>query len=236
MISVEHRDNQTLLLTPQGERCGISYEHFESEHLQSEKKVTRIGEGRSSVFFFKQGNRELVLRHYYRGGLIAKLLKNTFLYDSLQQTRCFEELFILNLLRQHRLNVPNPIAALINRKTLTYSASIITEAIPETEELHSWLTRKPLPKELWQKIGIEIKKMHNLQVCHKDLNVKNVLIKQSSQVFLLDFDKCFKKSGNFWKKSNIARFKRSIEKQRGRHIKYHVSEGDWQHFMQAYER
>jgi 3-deoxy-D-manno-octulosonic acid kinase len=52
-------------------------------------------------------------------------------------------------------------------------------------------------------------------------------------VWLIDFDKCEIRQGNNWKRSNMARLKRSFEKEkRLRNIHWQLA--DWQMLMSAY--
>ena len=59
-----------------------------------------------------------------------------------------------------------------------------------------------------------------------DLNIHNILLDEDEKVWIIDFDKCYQQSGEKWKQSNLARLKRSFEKEVGkRQIKW--SQSDW---------
>lgn len=178
---------------------------------------------------------------------MAKLSRDKFLFKGLENTRSAKELFILDRLHKQGLNVPEPIAAHIVRRGASYTADIITSAIPKSVELHEHLMHSSVNQDSWHQIGKEIKKMHNAQVCHYDINVKNILLATQSasnieylnaslpQVFLLDFDKCEWKQGEHWKTANLARFKRSIKKQLSKHASYHFTEANWQACLSGYQ-
>jgi 3-deoxy-D-manno-octulosonic acid kinase len=137
------------------------------------------------------------------------------------------------------VNVPNPIAGKITRKGMFYTADIITEVISDTVELHEVLQSSALLPQTWQAIGSEIKKMHNAQVFHGDINVKNILLNEQrskSIIHLLDFDKCTIKQGDDWKMANLMRFQRSLLKQVNQLNNYHYHQSDWENLLVAYEK
>src|SRR4029453_11025308 len=61
-----------------------------------------------------------VLRHYRRGGLIAKLSQDSYLWTGAARTRSFAEWRLLAELRRRGLRVPAPIAARYVRGLFTY--------------------------------------------------------------------------------------------------------------------
>ena len=53
------------------------------------------------------------------------------------------------------------------------------------------LQTQTLPKETWMQIGRLIRKLHDLQICHTDLNAHNILLQQTEQgqkMLVTDFD------------------------------------------------
>lgn len=70
--------------------------------------------------------------------------------------------------------------------------------------------------------------MHNLQVCHTDLNIHNILLNDKGQFWLIDFDKCYQSKGDKWKPSNLERLQRSLRKEVQRFsILWDESEWNW---------
>jgi 3-deoxy-D-manno-octulosonic acid kinase len=198
----------------------ITTDCFEPSYLRDNKLIKRELTGRGTVYFFRWSERLLALRFYYRGGAVAKISKSAFIYNGLKNTRCYQELCVLSYLKQKGVNVPVPVAGLVKRKGLTYRAAIITEVIQDAAELDSLLQKQSIDNEIWESIGQEIRRMHDAQVCHYDLNVKNILL-QSSEVHLIDFDKCEIKQGNDWKQANLERLERSLNKQQKLQSQYH---------------
>ena len=39
-------------------------------------------------------------------------------------------------------------------------------------------TNQQLPNDIWQAIGKLIRQLHDLQICHTDLNAHNILVQQ----------------------------------------------------------
>jgi 3-deoxy-D-manno-octulosonic acid kinase len=223
-------------------RLEVVQKLFDPSYLNSENLITNTASGRGLVYFFRALEEKCVLRHYYRGGLIAKLSKDTFMYQSLEKTRPFQELSLLTKLHSAGLNVAKPLAARVTRTGFTYKADIITGAIENAQELHEAILQKPLEQPVWKNIGATLRQMHDLQACHYDINVKNVLLQQRSEneeeselsIYLLDFDGCKIRSGEQWKTSNLERFKRSLEKQNAKFSTYFYDAECWKTIEEGY--
>ena len=186
---------------------------FDAEFWQNAGKVIGSAQGRGTTWFVQTETIEAALRHYRRGGLFGKLVEDSYLFSSWGKTRSYQEFQLLNTLIEAGVNVPRPIAARTVKSGVTYKADLLSEKIPNARDLVSILMERPLPAEMYQKIGLEIRKMHDAQVNHTDLNIHNILIDEHDKVWIIDFDKCFQQSGNGWKQSNLDRLKRSFEKE-----------------------
>lgn len=239
---------------------------FDPSWLLAENLITNTASGRGLVYFFSILGENCVLRHYYRGGLIAKVSTDKFIFRHLTQTRPYKELSLLAKLHDAGLNVPKPIAARLKHTRFTYTADITTGTIPRAQELDSHILQQALDASVWHEIGATLRQMHDLQACHYDINVKNVLLQQPEptlkeellsektalvetseqpsvnsggepqiKVYLLDFDGCKIRSGDAWKSANLARFKRSLEKQRAKFSPYHYDEDCWNSVVQGYQ-
>lgn len=204
---------------------------FDAEFWQNADKVIGSAQGRGTTWFVQTETIEAALRHYRRGGLFGKLVEDSYLFSSWEKTRSYQEFQLLNTLIKDGVNVPRPIAARAVKNGLAYKADLLSEKIPNARDLVSILMEKPLPAEMYQKIGLEIRKMHDAQVNHTDLNIHNILIDEHDKVWIIDFDKCFQQSGNGWKQSNLDRLKRSFEKEVGK-CGIHWKLDDFQHLKQ----
>ncbi|RTZ14638.1 3-deoxy-D-manno-octulosonic acid kinase [Vibrio aquaticus] len=199
---------------------------FNSDFWQQNDKVIGSAQGRGKTWFVQTETIEAALRHYRRGGLLGKLVEDSYRFSGWEQTRSHQEFQLLNTLIEAGVNVPKPIAARAVKSAFTYKADLLSEKISNARDLVSILMENPLPAEMYKKIGQEIKKMHDAQVNHTDLNIHNILIDDQDKVWIIDFDKCFQQSGDDWKQSNLDRLKRSFEKEVGkRNICW--AESDW---------
>lgn len=208
---------------------------FDPSYLKQQNLINKTARGRGEVYFFTLDNLNVVLRHYYRGGMIAKLIEDRFVFAGIQNTRAYRELAILQYLHTKGVNVPTPISARVHVLGLSYQCDIITEAVERAKELHGLLLSEDVDNATWTNIGHEVQNLHRAQACHYDLNVKNVLITEQGKVVLLDFDSCEIRPGETWKQKNIDRFKRSLLKQASKFEQYHFDESKWQIFLKAYE-
>ncbi len=235
MITVEENNGLYLLRSDSSE--WVENGMFESEWLAEqgllleEKKA-----GRASVYFFRHGQYEYVLRHYRRGGAVANISEASYLWTNLKKTRAWQELSLLQTIAQLRLPAPKPAAALVRRQGFKYSASLITYRLVETESFAAKLKLSPVPEWLWQTVGGTIRLFHDANIQHADLNADNILINSDNRVFLIDFDKSGIKAsgGDGWKFDNLSRLQRSLKKQHGQHPVFHYSAKAWSLLAQGY--
>lgn len=183
---------------------------FDAGYWQEQGKILGSASGRGTTWFVQLDSMQAALRHYRRGGLFGKLVKDQYWFSGWEQTRSAQELNLLQILIGAGVNVPRPIAARAVKTGLIYQADLLSERIPNARDLVSILQEKPLPELMYQKIGQEIAKMHKANVNHTDLNIHNILIDDQDKVWIIDFDKCCQQSDGDWKQSNLDRLKRSF--------------------------
>ena len=56
---------------------------FDADYWQQQNKIVGAKKGRATAWFFKHDDLTAVLRHYWRGGLVGKLLSDQYLYPGL---------------------------------------------------------------------------------------------------------------------------------------------------------
>ena len=83
----------------------------------------------------------------------------------------------------------------------------------------------------WQAMEIALREL--LIIYLHDLNIHNIMLDIENEAWLIDFDKCQIRQGSNWKNSNIARLKRSFEKEKRLHNIYWQL-ADWQILISAY--
>lgn len=191
----------------------IDADMFDPVWLARNGCVTGQSQGRHQAHFLRLGGQDMVLRHYYRGGLVGRVIRDLFLREPVAQSRAMREFTLLHWMRGQGLPVPRPLAARFHPMGLWYRADLIMARIPRSRTLADHLAEGPLPQALWHQIGATIARMHGLGVDHTDLNCRNILLDDQSQVWLIDFDKCRRRPPGAWSKANLQRLKRSLDKQ-----------------------
>ncbi len=183
--------------------------------------------GRGTTWFFQYRQQNLVLRHYRRGGFIAKLLRDYYVYTGLSLTRAYREWHLLDDLAQKGLPVPQPYAFHIYKHKLFYQADIITREINNSMPLSQRLQQQALAPQLWQSIGKTITEFHAHDIYHADLNAHNILLDENDKVWLIDFDRgCFKPMTAARRNKNLNRLLRSLEKLSVQYRNFNFSEND----------
>ena len=162
---------------------------FESEYWLTQPQSEIISKGRGEILLININGQSSVLKHYYRGGLIANVLLDKYLWTGLDSSRSFAEYRILRTMYKLDLPVPRPIAARVKKQGLFYQADLITSQIIDVSSMADLLFNQRLTSQHWLDIGDCIGRFHQLGFYHDDLNIENIMIDQEENVFLLDFDK-----------------------------------------------
>lgn len=166
--------------------------------------------GRGAAWFLNGRKTSWILKSYQRGGLVAPVSKETHWFQGQQSVRSFAELHLLNRLYHLGLPVPKPVAASYRRVAgFWYRAHIIVTRIPDATPFSEYLLSGE--SSLWNNVGQLVRRFHDCGVYHADLNCHNILVSNSS-LYLIDFDKSRIRSGHLWKKQNLHRLRRSIDK------------------------
>ena len=113
----------------------FSPEFFEPEYWRRHEAIEGSALGRGTTWFIRSGDSSFVLRHYRRGGLMAKVSKDAYLWRGEAETRSFAEWYLTYHLYRAGLPVPVPIAARYRRRGLLYRADLITQRIENSESL-----------------------------------------------------------------------------------------------------
>ena len=215
------------LLPEQPEAC------FDPDYWQQAGRVIGSAQGRGTTWFVRGEKLDMALRHYRRGGLFGKLVEDSYWFSGWHKTRCAEEIALLDKLVRGGVRVPRPVAARASRSGWLYKADILVEKIADARDLVGILQQEELPEAIWHAVGAMVRRMHDLQVCHTDLNSHNILLDSRQQVWLIDFDKCYEQAGEPWKANNLSRLHRSFIKEQGkRGIRF--TEPCWQALLEGY--
>jgi 3-deoxy-D-manno-octulosonic acid kinase len=207
---------------------------FDPDYWQSQQAVTGIATGRAKTLFFAYQDKEYVLRHYHRGGMVSRIIADQYVWTGLNSSRAWREWYLLVRLNQLNLPAPVPVAARVQRNGFYYRADLITERITGVESLANWLMRGPLVNEIWQQLGSLIARFHHAGVDHADLNAHNILLDEA-RFFLIDFDRGrIRRCSRLWQKRNLSRLLRSLNKLNGMKETFHFKQENWSALLQGY--
>lgn len=208
---------------------------FNSRVWAQRSSIVGFAEGRGTTFFVQHQGRDFVLRHYQRGGLVAKISKEKYLWLGLRFTRPWREWALLEKMLSKGLPVPAPAAVKVERTGLLYTADIMMHRIPNARTLMHILMTEELSEDYWIAVGSVIRRFHEKGVYHADLNANNIMIDEGGRCFLIDFDKCkFKKVNIKWQKENLLRLKRSLNKIENNEEVFYFSDMNWRSLLRGY--
>lgn len=193
---------------------------FEPTFWQEQNKVIGQAKGRGITWFVQTATVPAALRHYRRGGLFGKLVSDHYLFTGWETSRPYKEMQVLSHLIHADVNVPRPIAARVVKRNFCYQADLLSEKIADATDLFTLLTTSQVDDRVLKRVGQEIRKMHNANVNHTDLNIHNILIDKNDKVWIIDFDKCCVDSSSTYEEENISRLWRSFEKEKKKIIEF----------------
>lgn len=212
-------------------------EFFDMDHWRQSQAVVSSALGRAAVCIFRYQEQDYVLRHYRRGGWMARLSDDRYWWHGLEQTRAWREWHLLAEMYQQGLPVPRPVATRVQHHGLCYSADLITLRLPNVETLADRLLQAALPESQWSTVGRTIRRFHDAGIFHADLNARNILLDDVGRVFLIDFDKgerCAPESS--WQQGNLQRLHRSLNKFKATTADFHFDETAMQWLMEGYTK
>lgn len=185
---------------------------FERDYWRQRDALRMQGGGRGGVAVIDTPAGACVLRHYHRGGLIAKFNRDDYLWTGAARTRSFAEFRLLAHIASLKLPAPQPVAAHYRHHGLTYTADLITRRIDEAQTLAQCLADDRLDADLARETGALVARFHREGIWHADLNAHNVLV-TADALYLIDFDRgALRKPAEAWRLANLARLRRSLVK------------------------
>jgi len=207
------------------------------DYWQELNAIVGSAQGRGTTYFIKSPQGEWVLKHYYRGGLVGKFIRDSYLFTGCDNSRAVKEYKLLQSMQELMLPVPQPIACRVVKSGITYQADILTSRIEQANDLVAILTEREICSSLWQKIGACIQSFHRHGIYHHDLNAHNILMDDDQKVWVIDFDRGeLRKPEQQWQQHNIERLKRSFHKEKAKHSHFYWGADDWDAFITGYLR
>jgi len=190
--------------------------------------------GRGQTMFVGNVPRQFVLRHFVRGGLFGKVVRDSYAWKGEDATRSFAEWRMLDQMAENNLHVPRPAAARYCRRGPLYTADIITVRIPGVRSLSERLAEKAWGAEFWTSIGAAIFEFHDRGVYHADMNAYNIQIDDDGKVWMLDFDRGRLLPPGAWQQKTLSRLHRSLEKVKALDPALNFRRLDWELLLEGY--
>ena len=209
--------------------------HFEVSYWQDKPGFSIVDGGRGGSIKAELNGDPIILRQYLRGGMIASLSRDRYIWLGKSHSRPWREWRLLKDASEAGLPVATPLGACVWRSGLFYRAAIITAYLEATETLADYLSHSALDQFRWHQLGLLIRDLQRKGFRHSDLNANNILIDQASKFFFIDFDKGRKmKTLDNWQWSALYRLQRSLLKiDKQKNLQYR--EDDWQALMDGYQ-
>lgn len=210
---------------------------FDPDYWRAQGALSIQPGGRGGVAIIATPAGECILRHYRRGGMVAAVMGDRYLWTGGDRTRGFREFRLLQAMTRLKLPVPQVIAARYRRAGCYYQADLITRRIADAHTLADGLVGGALDAERAEEVGALVARFHRAGVWHADLNAHNVLV-ASSGLYLVDFDRGRMRAlGQRWRLANLQRLRRSLIKLgAAKHGEAAFDEAIWTPLMHGYER
>lgn len=147
------------------------------------EQAQRVSDGgRNAAWYIQTPIGAAVLRHYQRGGLMARVSRDRYLFSGEAKVRSFQEFRVMNYLAQCGVPVPPALGAFYQRQGLGVRMALITQCVPHSQSL-SRVVQAVLEGQLSQKqfaqyaqeVAAAIAQMHDAGIWHADLNAFNIL-------------------------------------------------------------
>ena len=177
-----------------------------------------LATGRGGTCLVRTAGREVVVRPYRRGGLVAWVLHDIYVG---WRPRPFRELETLATLQQRGAPVVEVYAAAVEWLAPgCYRGWLATRYLAGSHTLWEWISgAPPSPRRahVLAEVGRAIRRLHDSGGWHPDLNLNNILIGATAEpgpsgVVLIDFDCPYAKGLRRTPAADLTRLERSARK------------------------
>ncbi|MEM9181864.1 MAG: 3-deoxy-D-manno-octulosonic acid kinase [Pseudomonadota bacterium] len=220
---ISRKGSAVILTNPALSEKAAVDEWFDPDYWSGRQQLAGSATGRGAVVFFEHNNERWALRHYQRGGLVARFSRDRYLFTGHRKVRAVREFELLRKLVGIGLPTSAPLAARYQRSGAWYRADLITRFIPHRWTLAQYLihtlsesdadageTLNSLGDTL-TRVGAVVGRFQAAGVLHADLNCHNVLLADSG-VHIIDLDRGTLQSPGSWQQRTLDRLKRSALK------------------------
>ena len=207
------QDNENIIIYADDLIKDINEDFFEANKWLQSKNSDLSYSGRGETIFFEYQNLKCVLKHYFRGGILGRYIRDRYLWTGIDGSRSIREFRRLQELSAMGLPVPKPIGARVKKSGATYTADLITIEIENSKTLSELIIDDDADNNVWKSIGKCLHLFNNKEIYHPDLTNNNILIDDELNVYLIDFDTSSSLHQKISSKSNtLDRFHRSLKK------------------------
>jgi 3-deoxy-D-manno-octulosonic acid kinase len=194
-----------------------------------------LAAGRGATFAVDGDFGAAVLRHYRRGGAVARVLKDRYVWTGTAQARPIREFRLLAAAFQARLPVPRPLAAQVQRHSAWYSGDLLMQKVDDSEPLSQRLSALADWDQVdWAAIGAVLGRCHALGFEHADLNAHNILLDKEGGIWLIDWDRGRQRPPGDWSAQVLARLRRSLHKLFGARADADDARAAWRGLLEAH--
>jgi len=187
------------------------------------------------------GRARWAVRHYYRGGAVARWLSDRYL--AVGRPRPLLEAQTSATARSRDIPTPAVVAGAVYRSGAFYRADLVTEHIPESADLADVLfgdNRLGMPVEdALTATGRLVRMLERSGLFHPDLNAKNIVLNSAPEgpcAHLVDLDRCRARQEGVPAPAlpMRRRLERSIRKSEGR-VGHYLPHGAWAALHRGFE-
>ena len=234
-MSQENQLERCYILHDEDAVGNLELNHFDPAYWRANAEYEEVFGGRGGSIKINLEGRPSILRRYLRGGMVARLSTDRYLWLGRSRTRAWREWTVLRQALEAGLPVPTPLGACVCREGLLYRAAIITAYIDKSETLAERIGHSALGQKSWNRLGLLLKQFQGHYFRHADLNANNILIDDQDRFYIIDFDKArLMKNLDDWQWTVLRRLQRSLEKIDRQH-KLYYRPTDWQALIDAYQ-
>lgn len=202
---------QTAIVTRNTLASLISPQWFDPAYWGDNARKIQTG-GRGGAYVVNTPIGPLLLRQYLRGGLVAPIMKDRYMWHGGNRTRSFAEYFLTAKAYESGAPVPEPIAGMYHRKGRFYRAAILVQFLRDVRTFGEVML-DPSRETPWEACGLLIARAHRKGLDHADLNAHNIVFNPRGQGWLIDFDRSeIRIPETSWREKNLDRLKRSVLK------------------------
>jgi len=159
---------------------------------------------------------QLHVRRALHGGILARFWRSQLLGIG----RARRELHCTAILRERGAPVPRPVLAVGRRSGIFWQVAVATVHEPGACDALAFLEANPAEERVRAAAlaaGRAICRFHDLGGHHRDLHLKNLLIREHrdhSEVLVIDLDRCWfaRPAGRRRRRRELARLRRSLHK------------------------